>query len=99
MPKRRCRPAKVCSFTNDGSHGPVTAAEIVERAKKWGRLMPRGLWRVCWAGDTEDYGFSAHYGQPVQKEEAQRRMELGMKKFPHLIYWLEIVRMRAFYVA
>ncbi len=78
-------------FYNDlPGPGPITAAEITDRLERiafW--LGSRGLWRVCWAGDTEDNGFVAHYGPPVQKEEAKRRMEWGMKKYPHLIYWLE----------
>ncbi len=82
------------SFSNDGlPPGPMTAAEISDEfSDRMAEFIWSGIgghWRVCWMGDTEDDGFVAHYGPPVQKEEAERRMEWGMKKYPHLIYWLE----------
>lgn len=76
----------IVSFSNDGQPGPMIPATVV-MGRFW--VGARARWRVCWAGDTEDYGFCAHYGPPVLKEEAERRMEWGMKEYPHLIYWLE----------
>lgn len=91
MPKKRCHPAIIYSFSNDGFSGPITPAEVSDRMAEIIWSGTGSLWQVCWAGDTEDYGFVAHYGPPVQKEEAERRIKWGMKKYPHLIYWLENV--------
>ena len=47
------------------------------------------LWCVCWFGDTEDHGWVQHKGEPVERNEAERRIAWGMKEYPHIFYWLE----------
>ena len=50
---------------------------------------PEELWCVCWAGETEDFGFCQHRGPAVDRAEAERRITWGKREYPWLIYWLE----------
>jgi len=54
-----------------------------------GTINADGLWCVCWYGESEDYGWEQHKGDPVERQEAERRVAWGRRTYPELIYWLE----------
>ncbi len=83
----------IVSFSNDGFSGPITPAEVSDRMAEIIWSGTGGLWRVCWAGVANHDGFFTSYDPQFHKKlkDAERRMDWGMKKYPHLIYWLENV--------